>query len=204
MRNLERPSTVIVVVAMLALAGLVGLAIPLASGGKTGSEQVAWTSPTPVPPTAPALTATAMETVVTAPTPMPTFTPSVAHTSKPPKATQPVELIQSPAPTAQIEATQLPSPAATQIAPSATVVPARSSGKAFNATVAVDLLNLREGPGQGFGVIRLARAGEVFTVTARSNDGGWLQVCCVNQAPAWLATGMVTRTGTIEGLPIAP
>jgi uncharacterized protein YgiM (DUF1202 family) len=70
--------------------------------------------------------------------------------------------------------------------------------------VAVDLLNLRGGPGQGFGVVGLARAGETYTVTSRSEDGAWLQICCVNQAPAWLASGMITVTSTIDSLPIAP
>ena len=191
MRNLERPSTVIVVVAMLALAGLVGLAIPLASGRRTGSEQVAWTSPTPAPPTA-----TPMETVVSAPTRTPTFTPFAAHTSKPFTATQPVEPTQSLAPTARTTATR----------PAPTAAPVRSGtpGLVLNAVVAVDLLNLRGGPGQGFGVIGLARSGETYTATTRSGDGAWLQICCFNHAPAWLATEMVTVTGAIDSLPVAP
>jgi uncharacterized protein YgiM (DUF1202 family) len=204
MHNMERPSTIIVVVVTLALAGIVGLAIPLASGGNPSSGQAAWKSPTPIPPTAPVPAATATEPAAPAPTQTATLVPTATATSEPSTATPPVELTPSRAPTAEAVATLPAKPtAASQPTKSPTLLPG-TPGTLLSAVVAVDLLNLRDGPGQGFGVIGLGRSGETYTATARSGDGAWLQVCCLNQAPAWLATGMVTITGRLESLPVAP
>lgn len=206
MQHLERPSTVIVVVVTLVLAGVVGLVIPLASGSRPSREQVAWESPTP---TAPAPTASATSSATSAPTLSETSAPPATPTFKPPTATQPVDLTLLPSPTAESRPTQPPAPAPTQPPqPTATAQPDAAAiltpGTRIGAVVAVDLLNLRDGPGQGFGVIGLARSGEIYTPTARSGDGTWLQVCCFNQLPAWLASRMVTVTGRIDSLPVAP
>jgi uncharacterized protein YgiM (DUF1202 family) len=93
------------------------------------------------------------------------------------------------------------SPAAT--AQPEAIATSSAIGQVSKAEVAAGRANLRSGPGQGFGVVGIARTGDTYTVTARSGDGSWLQICCVNRTPAWLATGLVTFTGTIEGLPIA-
>jgi uncharacterized protein YgiM (DUF1202 family) len=201
MRNGERSSTMIVVVVTLVLAGLIGLAVPLGSGRIPG-PQVAWVSPTPTTPPTPVPTATAAESAAPTPTRTATDSPSATPEPQQPTATSPSEPTPSPTPTAQ--ASQPPLPTAIRRAAASITPPAGSSGAVFQAAVAVDLLNLRGGPGQGFGVLGLARAGETFTVMARSGDGAWLQICCLNQAPAWLAAGMVTVTGTIESLPVAP
>jgi uncharacterized protein YgiM (DUF1202 family) len=212
MQHLERPSTMIVVVVTLILAGIVGLAIPLASDSNPSSGQVAWKSPTPIPPTAPAPVATATEPAASAPTQTTALARTATATPQPPTATEPAKLTPSPAPTAGATtteaatsaATQLPQPTATPKPRAAPTLPPGTPGTVSNAVVAVDLLNLRDGPGQGFGVIGLARSGETYTATARSGDGTWLKVCCVGQAPAWLATGMVTISGRLESLPVAP
>jgi hypothetical protein len=235
MRKLERPSIIMVVVLTLALAGLVGLVIPLASGSKATKGQTAWKPPTPIPPTALASTVPATKRsapapthVLATPTSLPAATTSspapakapAAPVSMPTATTRPPGLTPSLSPTAEAPptqltsrsvtlplsatATQLPTPTATrQPSIAATPVPGKR-GTTLSAVVAVGLLNLRSGPGQGFDVIGLARAGETYTATARSGDGTWLQICCINQAPAWLATGMVTVTSGLDSLPVAP
>jgi hypothetical protein len=204
----ERPTTLIVIVITLVLAALIGLAVPFGSGNRPGGAHVAWTPPTPTLTAAPLPPATATET------PAPTQTGAAARTSSRTvalqqlTATSALDLTPSPSPTdsSQPEATEAPRPPATRQAPAAatTTPPPASPVASSRAEIAVELANLRSGPGQGFRVVGLAKTRETFTVTARSGDGFWLQICCVNQAPAWLATGLVTITGTIEGLPIAP
>jgi uncharacterized protein YgiM (DUF1202 family) len=203
MQHTERPSTIIVIVVTLVLAGMIGLAIPLASGSRPSRGQTAWQSPTPAPPTVPAPAVTA-----TAPARQPTIQPATIA----PTAMRRIEPATPRAPFTKATATQRTTSTATQTAPATTTPPATASttlppgtpGTRLRAVVAVDLLNLRAGPGQGFGVIGLARSGETYTATARSGDGTWLQICCHNQAPAWLATGMVTVTGRLANLPVTP
>jgi hypothetical protein len=212
MQNMERPSTLVVVAVTLVLAGIAGLVIPLASGSNPSRGKVAWKSPTPIPPTAPAPAATATEPAAPAPTQTAALAPTATATSEPPTPAQPVGLTPLPAPTAEATATEAAAltetrPSQPRATPQPTPVPTLppgTPGTLLNAVVAVDLLNLRDGPGQGFGLIGLARSGETYTATARSGDGSWLQVCCLNQAPAWLATRMVTITGRLESLPVAP
>jgi uncharacterized protein YgiM (DUF1202 family) len=212
MQHMERPSTVIVVVVTLVLAGIVGLAIPFASGSRPSREPAAWKSPTPMAPTAPAPAASATASAMPSRTRAATSAPTASPTFKPPTATKSVDLTPSPSPTAESTPTQPPAltptqpsrPPATAQPPAAATLPPGTPGTQLSAVVAVDFLNLRDGPGQGFGVIGLARSGETYTATARSGDSIWLQVCCFNQAPAWLASGMVTVTGSLDRLPVAP
>jgi uncharacterized protein YgiM (DUF1202 family) len=212
MQNGERPSTTIVVVVTLVLAGFIGLAIALASGSRPPRGQAAWKSPTPIPPSAPAPSATAAGPAASAPTQTASVVPPATPTLQPPTAMQPVDVASPPAPKAKATAsqppattaTQPPQPTATRQPLAAATLPPGTPGTLLSAVIAVDLLNLRDGPGQGFGVIGLARSGETYTATARSGDGTWLQVCCFKQAPAWLATGMVTVTGRLANLPVAP
>jgi uncharacterized protein YgiM (DUF1202 family) len=65
-------------------------------------------------------------------------------------------------------------------------------------------LVLRSGPSQGQPVVSIAQVGQAFTVTGRTADNAWLQVCCVNNGPAWLASQFVGVTGTITTLPVKP
>ena len=65
-------------------------------------------------------------------------------------------------------------------------------------------LALRAGPNQGQPVLSSAQVGQAFTVTGRTADNAWLQVCCVNNEPAWLASQFVVFTGTLTTLPVKP
>jgi uncharacterized protein YgiM (DUF1202 family) len=65
-------------------------------------------------------------------------------------------------------------------------------------------LVLRAGPNQAQPALSSAQAGQAFTVTGRSADNAWLQVCCVNNEPAWLASQFVVVTGTLTTVPVKP
>ena len=65
-------------------------------------------------------------------------------------------------------------------------------------------LVLRAGPNQTQPTLGSAQAGQAFTVTGRTADNAWLQVCCVNNQPAWLASQFVVVTGTLTTLPVKP
>jgi uncharacterized protein YraI len=65
-------------------------------------------------------------------------------------------------------------------------------------------LALRLGPGPQFAIIGMAKVGDTFAIIARSADGAWWQVCCVNARPVWLAAEFVTVTGPAENVPVGP
>ncbi len=65
-------------------------------------------------------------------------------------------------------------------------------------------LNLRAGPGRDQRVVAVGQAGATFTVTARTADNTWLQVCCVGTNRAWLFAEYAVITGTIASVPILP
>ena len=77
-------------------------------------------------------------------------------------------------------------------------------GRVPRAQVREGPLVLRAGPNQTQPALSSAQAGQAFTVTGRTADNAWLQVCCVNNEPAWLASQFVVVTGTLTTLPVKP
>ncbi len=69
------------------------------------------------------------------------------------------------------------------------------------ATVTGDLVNLRSGPGTGYGVVGRAKAGETLTAVGKNAGGSWLQVS-VNGKKGWVATQFVNLAGSATGLPV--
>ncbi len=65
-------------------------------------------------------------------------------------------------------------------------------------------LVLRAGPERNQPVLAIVDIGSTYTVTARTSDGAWLQVCCVKGSPAWLSSQFVAITGTLDILPVKP
>jgi uncharacterized protein YraI len=70
------------------------------------------------------------------------------------------------------------------------------------ATIHTGPLNLRSGPGKDYGVLAVGAVGDTFAVVGRSADGAWLKVCCVKDAPVWLAADLVDVTGAIQDVPV--
>jgi outer membrane biosynthesis protein TonB len=194
----ERSATLaILIVAALVLAILVGLLIPLASNGLPGQELTQWTPPAPT--IAPSGTPVSVRETSPAPTQIPTRTsvPSPAPTE-----VAPTETIVEPSPTATETvalSTMTPSPSATATPePEPTQTPA----DAPVAVVKLDPLSVRQGPSTDATIITRARSGDTFTVLGRSADDAWLKVCCVDEAPAWLAAEFVEVSVPVTSLPV--
>lgn len=165
----QTPTSLILTVAALALAILAGAVIAI-SGGRGNADTLKWTPPAPTvtatlppQPTATAV-ATAVATATIAPAPTATVAPSPTATRARPTAT--------------------PAPSATPLSDTApTVAPV--------ARILQGPANLRVGPGRDFGVVLVAKEGATFDATGQTEDGAWLRLCCVNNAPVWVAADLV-------------
>ncbi|MGC8838788.1 MAG: SH3 domain-containing protein [Anaerolineae bacterium] len=123
----------------------------------------------------------------------PTFTPTplVPPTATPVPAT--------PTPTAE-------PPTATPVAPpTATPVPATPTPEPSPVVqVAVETLNVRQGPGTEYPRIGQVRQGDRLQVLARSPAGEWYLICCVGGQQGWVAVAYVRLVeGTTAAIPIA-
>lgn len=63
----------------------------------------------------------------------------------------------------------------------------------LTATVSVNTLNVREGPGTGFPVISTFRLNQQVTVTARNPENTWWYVCCLvnSETPGWVSAPLL-------------
>jgi uncharacterized protein YraI len=104
-------------------------------------------------------------------------------------------------------ATASPTVPATPVPPTPTAVLAPTLTTLLQAPVAQIVegpLMLRAGPERSQPVLGIGDIGSTYTVTARTSDSTWLQVCCVKGSPAWLSAQFVAITGTIASLPVKP
>ncbi len=86
---------------------------------------------------------------------------------------------------------------AVQLAPTAVAtLPAVTSAEPATPqlVVAGAAVNLRSGPGTSFAVVGGAEARAAFDLLARSADGGWWQICCVDGQRAWIYGELATVT----------
>ena len=194
----ERSATlVILIVAALILAILVGLLIPLASNGLPNQELAQWTPPTPT--ISPAGTPASVRGTSLSPTQIPTRTivPSPSPTQAAPTGT-----IVVPTPTATATITL----STVTLSPNATATPepgpTQTPADVPVAVVKLDPLSVRRGPSTDAALITRARSGDTFTVLGRSADDAWLKVCCVGEAPAWLAAEFVEVSVPVASLPV--
>jgi hypothetical protein len=104
------------------------------------------------------------------------------------QATQPAAIDQ-PAATKQ--------PAATQEPATITPVPATDT-----AAVNADSLNLRMGPGYGYGVIRMLSDGQQVKVLGRSINGDWIEVMVDEQTGGWVYSSYLEASFDLAALPI--
>ncbi len=72
-----------------------------------------------------------------------------------------------------------------------------SAGGAAVVQVDADLVNVRSGPGTNYPVVATAGSADAYTLNGRSEDGTWLQVCCLGaeQVPGWISGDFVTAAG---------
>jgi uncharacterized protein YraI len=72
-----------------------------------------------------------------------------------------------------------------------------------NATVATDVLNVRNGPGTGYPVLRTISFGEVYNVVSRVPDNSWL-LLNVNGITGWSSTAYLTLgVGALDQVPVS-
>lgn len=63
-------------------------------------------------------------------------------------------------------------------------------------------VNLRLGPGTNYPVVGRGESGRRYTITGRSPDNSWWQICCINGKDAWVAAAVVGVMGPVEGVPV--
>jgi uncharacterized protein YraI len=69
------------------------------------------------------------------------------------------------------------------------------------ATVKGDLVNLRSGPGTGYGVVARAKSGDTLTAVGRNADSSWLQVTTGGKK-SWVSAQLVSAAGSVANLPV--
>ncbi len=82
-----------------------------------------------------------------------------------------------------------------------------------NSSLTVDTeglrANIRSGPGTNFAILTKANAGEVFQIVAKSEDGNWWQICCVQgsdggaKVNGWIAASVVKLGGSASGVDVS-
>ncbi len=182
---------------IIVVAALIGLMIPVASGGsfpwQTPPTAIV-RLPTPTPTMTPTPSPTATFTPVP-PTPTPTMTPTFTPTPVPT-----AEAVVSPTVESTAEVT-----ATVAVTVTATVTPtgAPTATVAVTLTIAYDGVRVRGGPGTDYPVIGAAQTGDVFDVTGRNAEGTWWQVCCLaGGRDGWVFGGLVTLSGDGEQVPV--
>ena len=69
-------------------------------------------------------------------------------------------------------------------------------------TVAVDALNLRQGPGTGYTIVDVLRSRDGATVTGRDAGGTWYQVKLADGRTGWVSGDFVRMSGDATGVPV--
>lgn len=66
------------------------------------------------------------------------------------------------------------------------------------------IANLRSEPTTEASVLLVANQGQQFTITGKSPNLEWIEVCCVNGSKAWIASQLGVIYGSLEQAPIRP
>jgi Tol biopolymer transport system component len=96
-------------------------------------------------------------------------------------------------------------PAAQPTAPAAATPAALGDGE-ITATVTLtdSRLNIRSGPGTGFGVVAKAEGGDVFQVTGRNRAATWIEVALTEESGfGWVAAEFIELSRPILGIPVS-
>ncbi|MFN8440370.1 MAG: SH3 domain-containing protein [Caldilineaceae bacterium] len=83
------------------------------------------------------------------------------------------------------------------------------SGQAVDETTAIFVIgsaiaNLRSEPSIDALMVGVANQGQQFTITGKSPNLEWIEVCCVNGSKAWIASQLGVIYGSLEQTPIRP
>jgi uncharacterized protein YraI len=171
---------------------LVPLLLILSSGCGMGPE--ATVTPTAAPTFAPVPTYTATPQTNAAPAaaaPIATATLATVVLAPPvsiPAVLTPTVALNSSA----ITESQVTTNTEITLATTPTTAAVTAPATAARLTVAAAVVNVRSGPDTTFESIGSAAQGESFDLLARSADGGWWQVCCVNGQEGWIYGELAT------------
>jgi cytoskeletal protein RodZ len=152
-------------------------------------------------------------------TPMPTYTPHPTATDAPTDTPPPTN---TAAPTWTAEPTKGPTTEPTETAappPTATEAPTRPLEPTDVPAPVIPLVrvnaasvNLRDGPGTGYGVLEVAQQGDEYEVLGATADRSWFNVAAKNGLRFWLASSVVneivdgstSRVGVAATIPAPP
>lgn len=123
--------------------------------------------------------------------PYPTFTPT-------PPAPPTLEVA---APVAA-EADQAAVPVVEVGAPASNPENAEPNTQPVLAVVNDDLINIRRGPGLDYAPLRLGMRGDQFTITGRSADNLWWQICCIEERSGWISQTYIDVDGPVDSVPV--
>ena len=151
----------------------------------------------PTPPATATSTPLPSATATPAPPPSAVVTPVLSPPATDTPAPRPsATAILVPPPSAV--ATPAPPPSATAAPPPATATPDLADPYAVLQADA----NIRGGPGAGYPRLGGLPAQSRVVIVGRSQDGDWLDVCCVEGQPGWIWAPLAVVEGNIERAPV--
>jgi uncharacterized protein YraI len=106
-----------------------------------------------------------------------------------------------PAPTLAPTATETPAPTTSPI-PIPSVTPAATSTPVANFSSKTSV-SLRSGPGTAYPLVGKTAVDETYELRSQTSDALWLEVCCVDQKPAWVAASVVHVQGDLSTVQVA-
>ena len=79
---------------------------------------------------------------------------------------------------------------------------ATASAQAPTATVNTGALNIRSGPGIGYGVVFSVYRGVSMTLLARNGDASWVRISLDNGVQGWVNSGYIATSYPLYSLPL--
>lgn len=203
----------LIVALVIFASAVIGLAIPVSSGGglpwgrrPTPVTLLPTPTPTLTPTEAPEPVFAPLPTDTPTPMPSPTATATIAATAP---LTTSTALTVTPGVTATMTLTE--TTAVTLTMPvTVTETPATSAtptADAVSLTIrlqdATQTVRVRGGPDTTYPVVGQARTGDVFAVVGRDEAGIWWQVCCLaDGGRGWVRGDLGVVAGATESVPV--
>ncbi len=202
----------LIVALVIVASAVIGLAIPVSSGGglpwgRRPTPVTLLPTPTPTPTEAPEPVFAPLPTD----TPMPTSAPPTATIAATDALTASVALTVTPGITATTTITETApvTPTTTSLAPATETpaAPATPTVAAVSLTIrlqdATQTVRVRSGPDTTYPVVGQARTGDVFAVVGRDEANVWWQVCCLaDGGRGWVRGDLGVISGAAESVPV--
>ncbi|MCB9137824.1 MAG: SH3 domain-containing protein [Caldilineaceae bacterium] len=126
---------------------------------------------------------------------VPTFTPT-------PEGAEVVAPTEPPPVQSEADAPTAPPAEEPTATPEPTEEPTATPEPAARLYVNIDLVNVRQGPGTGYGLVGTADQDQELEIIGKNEAGDWWQICCVNGEPGWVF-GELARVENTEGVQVA-